>query len=208
MSVGSKIRGKNARRNPETVAMRPQRRMGIGKGCPQTQKKRKKDTFYCPSCRSLGDAGTLFDKSRRASIRHRIGSVHAHAEQKESKLRWFGNSSKIPEFHNGGNGHWRSAGERGSTSTRTRSSSLRDCAIARRHSCRPVVGQALRRARLHLGVGQWSKATSDQRWEEQPLQDWELRSFGGPWTIIEFQHELLLDISSAGLSITSSKFAK
>ena len=53
-----------------------------------------------------------------------------------SKLRWTGNSSKIQEPHHGGNGHWRSAYKRGSTSIRSRSSSLRDCAVTRRHSCR------------------------------------------------------------------------
>ena len=40
------------------------------------------------------------------------------------------------------------------------------------------------------------------------LQDWELRRFGGPWAIIEVQHELLLDIASAGLFIRSRNFAK
>ena len=53
-------------------------------------------------------------------------------------------------------------------------------------------------------MGQWSRATFDQRWEEHPLQDWELRPFGGPWTLIEYQHELLLDIASTGLFIKSA----
>ena len=96
-AVGSKIWGKNARRNPETGAMRPQRRMGSGRGCLQTRKGWKR--YVLLSCRSLGDARTLFDKSRRARIRNRLRSFNAHAEHKGSKLRWTGNSSKIQEHH-------------------------------------------------------------------------------------------------------------
>ena len=36
-TTGSQIRGKNARRNPKTGAVRSQRRLGTGKGCLQTQ---------------------------------------------------------------------------------------------------------------------------------------------------------------------------
>ena len=37
-SMGSQIRGKNARRIPETGSVRPQGRLGTGRGCSQTQK--------------------------------------------------------------------------------------------------------------------------------------------------------------------------
>ena len=39
------------------------------------------------SGRILGNAATLFNKSRRARIRDRFRSVYAHAEQKGCKLR-------------------------------------------------------------------------------------------------------------------------
>ena len=38
--------------------------------------------------------------------------------------------------------------------------------VSRGHACRSVIRQALRRARIYLRVGQWSKSTSDQRWED------------------------------------------
>ena len=38
-----------------------------------------------------------------ATIRNPLRSVHAHVEQKGSKLRWTGNSSKVQESHNGDN---------------------------------------------------------------------------------------------------------
>ena len=60
-SMGSQIRGKNARRNPETGAVRPQRRLKIGKGCSRTQRGVKR--YVLLSCRSLGNASTHFDKA-------------------------------------------------------------------------------------------------------------------------------------------------
>ena len=122
-SVESKFRGRNARRNPETDSVRPQRRMGLDKGCLSTQKRRQR--YVLLSCRSLANAGTIFEKARRATVRNRLRSVHAHAEQE-------GNSSKIHEHHNGGNGQWRSA-EKRSNILCARSSVLRDCAVAQRH---------------------------------------------------------------------------
>ena len=80
------------------------------------------------SCRSLGNGGTLFAKARRARIRNRLRSVNGHAEQKGFKVWRTGNSPKIQERHNGGDGQWRSADERGSLGICSRSSSLRDCA--------------------------------------------------------------------------------
>ena len=110
-SVNSNIRGKNARQNPETGATRPQRRIGPGK---DVYKLKKEKRYILLSCRILGNAGTFFDKSRRARIRNRLRSVFAQAEQKRSKLRWTGNSSKMQELHNGGDGQWWSANKRGS----------------------------------------------------------------------------------------------
>ena len=135
--------------------MRPQRSMEPGERCLQAQKGGERCALL--SCRSLGSASTLFEKARRARIGNRLRSVNAHAEQKGFKLRRTGNSPKIQEPHNGGNGHWRSAKERGCTRTCSRSPSPRDCAVARRHACRPVIRQALRRARIHLWVDQWSQ---------------------------------------------------
>ena len=86
---------------------------------------KRRQRYVLLSCRSLANAGTIFEKARRATVRNRLRSVHAHAEQE-------GNSSKIHEHHNGGNGQWRSA-EKRSNILCARSSVLRDCAVAQRH---------------------------------------------------------------------------
>ena len=106
--------------------MRPQTGMELGETCLKTQKGGDKCVLL--SCRSLGNGGTLFEKARRARIRNRLRSVNGHAEQKGFKVWRTGNSPKIQERHNGGDGQWRSADERGSLGKCSRSSSLRDCA--------------------------------------------------------------------------------
>ena len=64
-SMGSQIRGKNARRNSnKTEVVHPQRRLGTVKGCSQTQGRVKR--YVLLSCRSLGNASTLFEKGRGA----------------------------------------------------------------------------------------------------------------------------------------------
>ena len=63
-------------------------------------------------CRRLGNAGTVFDKSRRTRICNRPRRPNAHAEGKGFELRRDGNSSKIQEPRHGGHGQWGSADER------------------------------------------------------------------------------------------------
>ena len=54
------------------------------------------------------------------------------------------------------------------------------------------------------------RATSDQRWEEIPMQDGEFCSLFGRRTFVMFQHKLILDIAAAGFIefIESSKNTK
>ena len=77
-------------------------------------------------------------------------------------------------------------------------------------SCRTVPWQAVQRARLHLRVAQRSRAASNPKREANLLHDWELRSIGSSRTIIEFRHNFILDIASAGSVYFSgpSKYAK
>ena len=70
--------------------------------------------------------------------------------KKGHKLRRPGNTSKIQEPHNSGNGPWRIANERGRTSICSRSCSLHDSAVTRGLACRPVIRYALREGRIHL----------------------------------------------------------
>ena len=71
-------------------------------------------------------------KTRGAIIRGRFRSINAHDERKRIKLRWIGYFAKIQETHSGVYSQWWSAYKRGGTSFRSRSKSVRDCAITRR----------------------------------------------------------------------------
>ena len=80
-----------------------------------------------------------FEKiSRGTRIRGRFRSINAHAGQKRFELRRTGDSAEIQNPHNGGNGQWRSANKRGSTSVNSRSWPIRDSAITRRHACSSI----------------------------------------------------------------------
>ena len=81
-------------------------------------------------------------------------------------FRWNGDSAEIQEPHNGGN----------SQCIRSRSWSIRDGANTRWHASTSVTWNALRRTRIHSWVGHRSKATYDQRWEENHMQDWKFRT--------------------------------
>ena len=56
----------------------------------------------------------------------------------------------LPRSRNSTYSQWGSAYKRGSTSIRSRSKSLRDCPVARRHACCPVAWKTLRRPRIVL----------------------------------------------------------
>ena len=92
-------RRKDARRNPQTRAMCPQRIMGLVERCLCPHKGGKRCVLL--SCRSLRNASTLFAKARRPRNRDRFPSVDAHAEHKGFKLRRTANSPKILEHHSG-----------------------------------------------------------------------------------------------------------
>ena len=65
---------------------------------------------------------------------------------------------------------------------RSRSWSLRDGANTRWHACSSITWKALRRTRIYLWVDQRSKATPDQTWEEDPMQDGKYRCSCCPWS--------------------------
>ena len=74
--------------------------------------------------------------------------------QAQAKRKLFEDPGK---HHNGGDGQWRSENERGSTRLRSRAWDLRDSANTRWHACRPVIRQALRRARIYPWVASGQK---------------------------------------------------
>ena len=130
--------------------MRPQTSMGFGEKYLQAQECGQ--SYVSLSFWSKDNAGTHFEKSRRARIRGRFRSINAHGEQKRIKLRWTGYSAKTQERHCGGNGQWRCANKRGNTSFRSRSWSLRDSAMTKGNACCSIDWKTLRRPRIFLRV--------------------------------------------------------
>ena len=153
-SMDSKIHGKNARRNLKRERCARRDSWDLAKDAYKLKKEGQ--IYVLLSCRSLGFAGTLFQQARTGA------SVQMQSKQDlcSGGLETLRRSRNA---HNGGNGQWKIADERGSTSFCTRSSSLRDCAFSRGHTCRSIPWKTLRRARFFIRAGQWSKATSYQR---------------------------------------------
>ena len=157
-----------------------------------------KATFYSPT-EERATLAPSSKNSRGTRIRGRLWSINAHAEQKGFELRGTGYSSIVHERHNGGNGQRGSASERGSTGKCLRSWSLRNSAVTRGHACSPIAWRALRRARLHVWVGQRSKATVDQTREETFMQDGRFRTSCCPGIVVKFWRQLVFCIATAGL---------
>ena len=66
----------------------------------------------------------------------------------------------------------------------------------RGHLCRPVIRQA---SRNYGHMGQWSKATSDQEWVKDSIQDGKFRACCRPWILIKLEHKFVFHIVTAGL---------
>ena len=134
--------------------MRAQSSMGFGKNIYK-RKNSDKATWYASMEARVMPAH--FEKTRGARIRGRFRSINAHDEQKRIKFRWIGHFAKVQEPHSGAHCQWGSAHPRGSTSCRSRSKSIRDCANTRENAIGPIGGKTLRRPRRLLWVGQRSK---------------------------------------------------
>ena len=100
------------RRILKTRALCPQRRLGTGKGCPQTQGV-VSNTFLF-SCRSSGDAGGFFDKSRRATSL----KLHCVCHVKRTSAQERRNSQEFQIRHDSGNSQRRGPDKRRSASVR------------------------------------------------------------------------------------------
>ena len=129
----------------------PQSSMGFGEKYSQAQECGQSYVLYFQW--SEGNAGTHFEKTKTARIRGRFRSI--------SKLRWIGYFAKIQEPHGGVYSQWWSAYKRWGTSTRSRSKSLRDCAITRRNASCSIAWKTLRRPQIFLWVGRRSETTVD-----------------------------------------------
>ena len=134
----------------------------LGEKCLQAQKIRIKLCFSI--LLKPGATPAPISKSlKEASIRNRLVERRCTCwAKKRFKLRRSGNSPKIQEHHNNGDGQWRSANERGSAEYVHWPLLFGDGAVARRHVCRPVTWKTLRRTRILPWVGQRSKTTVDQ----------------------------------------------
>ena len=119
--------------------------------------KKSDKSYVLYSYRSEGNADTHFEKIRGVRIRRRLRSINAHDEQKRFELRKAGHFVKVQNPFCGTHCQWRRAYKRGGTSVRSRSESIRDCAITRGNASSPIARQALRRPRILPWVGQRSK---------------------------------------------------
>ena len=96
--------------------------------------------------------------------------------KKELSSEFDGLSENVQNPCSGVDCKWRSAHPRGGTSVRSWLESVRNRATIQGNACSPIARQALRRPRILLWVGQRSKATIDQRREEDNLLDGSLRT--------------------------------
>ena len=155
--------------NLATRTMRSQRSMKFHEKVCKLKIK-DKATFF-----SLAEAWVIPPpSSKKPEVREFMvdfRSVDAHAEPKRFKLSRIGNLSKIQDPHNSDYNQVGSAYKWGSTSEFSRPWALRDGANPRWHACSPVIRRALRRTRWCQRVGQWSKAASDQEWENNSVQE-------------------------------------
>ena len=80
--------------------------------------------------------------------------------------------------------------------------------LTRGHACRPVIRQALQRARKNLRVGQWSKVTSDQRVKNILCKTEHFVLVVIPGFVVKLQHKFVFYIVTAGFIyfFNSSKF--
>ena len=103
--------------------MRPQSGMGLGKNVYKLQNTDKlRFTFRLKPRQRRGPP----QKSPEGEFAVDSGASMHMLSKKRFKLRRNGDSAKIQELHNGGNGQWRSPSKRGSTCFRSRSLSLGD----------------------------------------------------------------------------------
>ena len=100
--------------------------------------------------------------------------------------------------HCGAYSQWRSAYKRGSTRKRSRSTSIRDGAITGRNASCSIAWKTLRRPRMFLWVGQWSKTVVDQRREDNCMQNGQLRTSRCYRVIHQFWEQFVV-IDTAGL---------
>ena len=76
--MGSQIRRKNARRIPQKEECARRDAWELAKDVYKLKKEFKR--YILLSCRSLGGAGTLFDKAGRETFHGRLWSFHAHVK--------------------------------------------------------------------------------------------------------------------------------
>ena len=130
-----------------------------------------------------------------------------HVEQKRFEPSWCGQSSKVQEPHNGGNGQWGGANKRGGASMCSRSWPLRGCAITRRNACSSIAWKTLRRRRILLWVDQRSKTTVEQQGESNWMQNGQFRTCCSRF-VIQFWHQFVFNVATAGLIEYISKSSR
>ena len=92
------------RRDFETKAMRPQRRVGNGKMYSQSQREGQSYILVAFGC--LVSTSAIRNETRRKIICCRFRSLDAHVEQESSEFSWTGDRWSIQNPNNGYCSHW------------------------------------------------------------------------------------------------------
>ena len=124
--------------------------------------------------------------------------------EKESSSEEMDAVEKVQNPYCGVDWQWRSAHPRGGTSIRSRSKSIPDSAMTQRSASSPIAGQALRRPRVLQWVGQRSKATVDQRREDNCMQNGQFRTSCRSRVVYQFWKQLVGNIDIAGFAVNKS----
>ena len=104
-------------------------------------KNSNKATFYTPfEVKAMQAPSSKRPEERQFVVDSRASSMHMMST-KRVELRWIGHFAKVQEPHCGTCSQRWSAHPRGGTSVRSRSKSIRDCAITRGNTSSPIVGK-------------------------------------------------------------------
>ena len=99
---------------------------------------------------------------------------------------------------------WQQMGKsnnQGGISTRTWSRSIRDCAITGINASSFIAWRALLRTRIFIWVVKRSRATIDQKWNTNYLQNWPFRTSCCTGSVIRFRKQFVFNIEKAGNNV-------
>ena len=125
-----------------------------------SQARRKGQSYILLAFGCLVSASAILNETKGKRICCRFWRNNSHAGKVRSHLSWTGDRSSIPRPNDGSYSQWRSANKWGSNSVRQWSGLF--VTVLTLEDTPPVLSlwKSLRRSRIFLWLGQWSKITS------------------------------------------------